>query len=174
MPNSNPNFESISRSDFESLITSQDRFQKLEDFYAYVSSREWIFAAHSKTEILTYLKKHHSKKNKEIIGRAEQVYENCFDIHGSNPTYLGSKIDWHQDFKSGRKWKREFFLNVPTMYWGDNSDAKIPWELSRFHYLLDLAIAHNLTGINKYFIKYTALIGEMIIKTTLEVNGKQI
>jgi len=164
MPNSNPNFESISRSDFESLITSQDRFQKLEDFYAYVSSREWIFAAHSKTEILTYLKEHHSKKNKEIIGRAEQVYENCFDIHGSNPTYLGSKIDWHQDFKSGRKWKREFFLNVPTMYWGDNSDAKIPWELSRFHYLLDLAIAHNLTGINKYFIKYTALIDDWMFE----------
>jgi Heparinase II/III-like protein/Heparinase II/III N-terminus len=152
----------ISTPEFESLFNTQNRFQCSEDFFEFVSSREWIFASKSKLEILAYLKEHLPKRNKEVIGRAEQVHENCFDIHGSNPTYLGAKIDWHLDFKSGRKWNKEFFLNVPTMFWGDSSDAKIPWEMSRFHYLADLAIAYNLTSMKKYLQKYVSLIENWI------------
>jgi len=152
----------VNGSKFERLITDKTDYVSLEDFYESVSTRDWIFAARDKGKILKLLKEHYSAELKQILERANRLTQNQFDIFGNGPTYLGAKIDWHLDFKSGRIWKKDFYLNVPLMFWGDYSDAKVPWELSRFYYLLDLAIAHNVSGSPKYLNKFVSLIEDWI------------
>ena len=43
---------------------------------------------------------------------------------------LGSRIDWHRDFKSGYRWPSVFYQDVEVTRLWDESDAKVPWELS--------------------------------------------
>ena len=152
----------LSVQDFEYVISTEGHFDSLDDFFDTIDKYPGILAVEEKSDILKIIKTHYKDKIRHLIGRAEQITENCFDLLGSGPTYLGAKIDWHQDFKSGRVWNRDYYLNVPQIYWGDHSDAKVPWELSRFHYLYDLALAYNLTGIKKYLDKFIALIEDWI------------
>ncbi len=160
--NLNARYDQIDGREFEKLITSAGGFQSLEEFCQYFSSREWIFATRKKHEIVNILRTKYPGFLKEVLGRAEMTTENCFDILGSGPTYLGAKIDWHMDFKSGRIWKKDFFMNVPTMYWGDRSDAKVPWEISRFYFGPDLAIAHNICHLRKYIAKFSSMVEDWI------------
>ena len=58
------------------------------------------------------------------------------------PTDLGREIDWRRDFKTGRRWPLRHGSLLPIAY-GDGSDVKVPWELSRFQHLPLLAAAHG-------------------------------
>jgi hypothetical protein len=60
---------------------------------------------------------------------------------GSGLVALGVEIDWHRDFKSGHCWPGAFYQDVEVTRLTDDSDAKVPWELSRGHHLLTLARA---------------------------------
>gem|GEM_PF-2337626 len=155
-------FEPLSANEFERILCGRGGYSSARAFCDYASSREWILRSSEIEDVCHLLRKNYPAFVKETIGGAEQVYENCFDVLGSGPTYLGAKIDWHLDFKSGRIWKRDFYQDVPLMFWGDDSDARVPWELSRFQYLVGLALAYKLTNLNKYHHKFTALVEDWI------------
>jgi hypothetical protein len=72
---------------------------------------------------------------------AEAVCAHQMDYLGSGLVDLGSQIDWNRDFKSGYRWRSDFYLDVQVTRLDDDSDAKVPWELSRGHQLLTLARA---------------------------------
>ena len=65
------------------------------------------------------------------------------------PTDLGREIDWRSDFKTGRRWPLRHGSLLRLAY-GDGSDVKVPWELSRGQHLPLLAAAHRLTGDRRY------------------------
>ena len=49
-------------------------------------------------------------------------------------------IDWHLDFKSGYRWgPLAWYMDVPFGHLG-GVDIKVPWELSRGHHLVTLAL----------------------------------
>ena len=50
-----------------------------------------------------------------------------FDLLGSGPAELGPRIDWHRDFKQGRRWPLVHHTRIRTSY-GDGSDIKVPWS----------------------------------------------
>ena len=81
----------------------------------------------------------------ELLAVAKRVADHTFDLLGSGPTSLGERIDWSRDFKSGRAWPLDHISRVTVIY-PDNSDVKVPWELSRFQHLPVLAAAYRLTG----------------------------
>jgi hypothetical protein len=155
-------FEPLSAREFERELCEKGSYSSAQAFFDYVSSQNWIFRSSEINDICHLLRKNYPEFVKTTIGHAEHVCENCFDVLGSGPTYLGAKIDWHLDFKSGRTWKRDFYRNVPLIFWGDDSDVKVPWELSRFQYLISLALAYRLTTLNKYHHKFTTLIEDWI------------
>ena len=72
---------------------------------------------------------------------ADAVLAHRVDILGSGLVSLGPTIDWHRDFKSGYVWPCRFYREVEATRLDDDSDAKVPWELSRCHHLLTLARA---------------------------------
>ncbi len=85
----------------------------------------------------------------DILERADAALAHRFDLLGSGPTDLGREIDWRSDFKTGRRWPLRHGSLLRLAY-GDGSDVKVPWELSRGQHLPLLAAAHRLTGDRRY------------------------
>jgi uncharacterized heparinase superfamily protein len=86
----------------------------------------------------------------QLIAEADEVLGGRVDILGSGPTLVGPAVDWHRDFKSGYRWPESFFMDIEVTRLEDESDAKVPWDLSRSHHLLTLARAARLTGQYRY------------------------
>jgi hypothetical protein len=84
-----------------------------------------------------------------LIAVAEEVAAHRFDLLGSGPTGVGDQIPWRRDFKHGREWPLEHISRLPIVF-GDGSDIKVPWELSRFQHLPVLAAAWRLTGEERF------------------------
>jgi uncharacterized heparinase superfamily protein len=85
-----------------------------------------------------------------LIAEADEVLAGRVDVLGSGPTQIGPEVDWQRDFKSGYRWPPQFFMDLEVTRLDDDSDAKVPWDLSRSHHLLTLARAARLTGDPRY------------------------
>ena len=97
-----------------------------------------------------------------VITRADDTLANEFRILGFAPHKFTSKIEWSRDFVSGYEWKNDYYLSVPIVVWDNESDIKIPWELSRGHYLVWLAQAWFFTGKSEYASKFVELVDDWI------------
>lgn len=90
-------------------------------------------------------------ENKEkIINKADKVCNHIFNILGSEDVNLGKKINWHKDFKSETEWDLKYYTNLDYENLDDNSDAKVPWEINRFHHLVTVGIAYSITRNERY------------------------
>lgn len=85
----------------------------------------------------------------QIIASAEQTLAHQFDYLGSGKVEMPT-IKWHEDFKSGNKWKKGVFYLKQRKSTAKGADIKVPWELSRGHHLLWLGEAYLLTNEEKY------------------------
>jgi hypothetical protein len=85
-----------------------------------------------------------------VLEWADKTINHEFDYLGSGFVNLGT-IDWHLDFKTGFKWRKDiFYLRYKGIDLTNNADVKVPWELSRCHHLLWLGEAYLLTKDEKY------------------------
>ncbi len=78
--------------------------------------------------------------------RLERVLDHEFDILGSGLTNLGPEIDWHRDFKSGRRWDLRPSARIDYAELDQPSDVRVVWELSRCHQLVTLGQAWVVLG----------------------------
>lgn len=88
------------------------------------------------------------------IAYAEHICCHEYDLLGSGFVSLGDDIDWQRDFVSGRVWpyvlaKDSFIIDLE-----DDSDIKIPWELSRHQYFVSLGQAYLYSGDEKYALEF--------------------
>lgn len=104
-----------------------------------------------------------------LIARADAVLAHRFDLLGSGPTDLGARIDWSRDFRAGRSWPRKHIYLLRTFY-SDDSDVKLPWELSRFQHLPLLAAAHRVTGDRAYLDEIGAQLEDWIESNPVEMG----
>jgi hypothetical protein len=88
-------------------------------------------------------------ERESLLDRADRALAHEFDLLGSGPLHLGPVIDWHRDFKSGRRWPLRHISRIVVSY-PDASDIKVPWELSRAQHLPVLAAAWRVTGDRRY------------------------
>jgi hypothetical protein len=89
-----------------------------------------------------------------VRAEADHVVAHRVDFLGSGLVDLGPEIDWHRDFKSGYRWPELFYQDVEVTRLDDESDAKVPWELSRCHHLLTLARAARLFEHERYAAEF--------------------
>jgi hypothetical protein len=104
-----------------------------------------------------------------LVERADAVLEHRFDLLGSGPTELGDEIDWHADFKTGRSWPLKHSSLLRTSY-GDGSDIKVPWELSRSQHLPLLAGAYRLTSDRRYLDELGSQLQSWIAANPVELG----
>jgi len=102
--------------------------------------------------------------------RADRTLKHRFDLLGSGEVCLGEKIDWHQDFKSGRCWPEVHFSKVAIVDPSDESDVKVPWELSRLQHLTDLGRAFWLTDSNQWLDEFRSLVSDWEERNPIDVG----
>jgi len=103
----------------------------------------------------------------DVVARADAVAAHRFDLLGSGPVELGAEIDWTCDFRTGRRWPLLHHARIRVSY-GDGSDIKLPWELSRAQHLPLLAAAHRLTGERRYLDELAAQLRTWIAANPVE------
>ena len=81
-----------------------------------------------------------------ILKSADQALRHEFDLLGSGLVVL-DPIDWQSDFKTGKKWKKDYYCRLTHI---QDADIKVPWELSRCQHLLWLGEAYLITGKKEY------------------------
>jgi heparinase II/III-like protein len=105
----------------------------------------------------------------DLLARADAIVAHRFDLLGSGPTDFGLEIDWLADFKSGRRWPLHHGSLLRLAY-GDGSDIKVPWELSRFQHLPLLAAAGRQTGERRYLDEIGAQLQSWIAANPVELG----
>ena len=103
----------------------------------------------------------------QILSEAQDVIENRFETLGSGKVLLGEKVNWHQDFKSGKVWPLAKLTAEEILDLGHPSDIKVPWELSRFHQVWWLGKAYWVTRNERYAEKFGELVEDWIEQNPL-------
>lgn len=94
---------------------------------------------------------------KRVIEKAERIIKNHIFILGKGEHYLGDKIDWHKDYRSGLRREKKYTFSYDLLNWSKPSDVRIIWDLNRLYFLVDLGKGYLLTGDEKYTKKYKDL-----------------
>ncbi len=85
-----------------------------------------------------------------ILAAADDALARRVKLLGSDSVELGAEIDWSRDFKSGVAWPRAYMRDIAYVDPHDASDVKVPWELSRLHWLMPAGQAYLLTRDERY------------------------
>jgi Heparinase II/III-like protein/Heparinase II/III N-terminus len=98
-----------------------------------------------------------------VLTEAEKIVRHEFNLLGSGPHYLGERIDWHRDPKSGYRWPNKFYTELyPVSNPTNNADVKLPYELSRMQHLPTLGKAYRLTGKESYAQEVVAQVADWL------------
>lgn len=99
----------------------------------------------------------------ELLKKADKLCENRIDLFALKDLYLGRKINYHKDYKSGKLAPSNVFGKKINYRSTDKvGDIKYIWELSRHLFLPVLAIAYSRTKEEKYLIHFSAYLGEWL------------
>lgn len=85
-----------------------------------------------------------------IFTRAARVMKMQIDLLGTGEIFLGEKITWNKDYKTGITWDNKYYRDISYVNFKDKSDVKIPWEISRMQWMIPVAQCYTLTGDDKY------------------------
>lgn len=96
------------------------------------------------------------------VNSAEKIVGHIFDLLGSGEINLGSKIDWHFDFKVNRQWSIIHPKGINVNELNKASDIKVPWELSRCQHFITLGKAYWYTKDERYSKEFLSQIESWI------------
>ncbi len=103
----------------------------------------------------------------ELLRNADKILMQYFDILGSGEVKL-EPLNWHTDFKSGYSWPRgKFYRDYVKVDLTNDSDVKVPWELSRCHHFLLLGQAYLVTKNEIYTQKFIQHVSDWINENPL-------
>ncbi len=123
----------------------------------------FFVAPERKVVLLEALKKAAPQAASLIVAEADQACAHVFDLLGSGPTFLGEKIDWHVDFKTGHRWNpKTYYKRIRPAPYPGGYDIKVPWELSRCQHFVRLGQAYWITGDEKYAREFVAQVSDWI------------
>jgi hypothetical protein len=132
----------------------------------------FFFHLGDKAFIVEKSKKEYAASIEQTLIDADEICTHIFDLLGSGKQELGKEIDWHLDFKTGFRW------NTQTFYLGtrkhvtldDDSDVKVPWELSRCQHFVTLGKAYWYTGDEMYATEFVTQISDWIDTNPVELG----
>jgi len=90
------------------------------------------------------------EERQRVLGAAARALAHEVDVLGTGTVQLGDPIDWHRDWKTGRTWPLGYGRRLALEELNRPSDVKVPWEISRAHWLLPAGQAYLLTGDESY------------------------
>ncbi|MCK9328983.1 MAG: heparinase II/III family protein [Candidatus Cloacimonetes bacterium] len=106
----------------------------------------------------------------KVIEEADKVSSHVFKILDLAEIQLDAKINWNEDFFSCFQWHNKFYKDIKICNLEDNSDVKIPWEMSRFQHLVCLGKGFLLSKDKKYSDEFVAQFTDWIEKNPYEYS----
>lgn len=97
-----------------------------------------FFSIANREEYVKYLKEQH--KDQQIISDADRICCHIFNLLNSGEIFLGDKILWNKDYKTGFVWDNKYYTKIKAVDFTNNSDVKFCWELSRFQHMITLSL----------------------------------
>ena len=154
----------ISDADFLRALNS--RFPVIQAFLAHLAARKeprFFLDSSRRHESVMAIRACCPDAEAFTVAAADQVCGHVFDLLGSGPTYLGERIDWHVDFKTGHRWDpRQYYADVRPASYPVGYDIKVPWELSRCQHFAWLGEAYWFTSDEKYAREFVAQVSDWI------------
>lgn len=89
-------------------------------------------------------------ERERVLDAAERAVARRIDLLGSGPVDLDRPIDWLRDVKSGYAWPPAYAPRIEYANLDEQSDVKVPWEISRVQWLLPAGQAYLLSGDERY------------------------
>jgi hypothetical protein len=81
---------------------------------------------------------------------AERALARRVKLLGPDVLDLGSPIDWQRDYRSGVTWAPRYMRDIAYVNPHDESDVKVPWEISRLQWLMPAGQAYLLDRDERY------------------------
>jgi hypothetical protein len=100
---------------------------------------------------------------------ADAICEGKFSVLGYGSVFLGFPPRWDVDFISGKDWPVKPSGEISVVR-HDQSDVKVPWELSRLQFLPVLGKAWRVTGDERYREVAMQLLADWIAKQPVGVG----
>jgi uncharacterized heparinase superfamily protein len=97
-----------------------------------------------------------------ILAAAADALAHRVRLLGPGPVQLGPRIDWLRDWRSGVAWPRGYMRDITYVNPHDQSDVKVPWEVSRLQWLMPAGQAYVLTGDERYAEEVRAVLEDWI------------
>ena len=132
----------------------------------------FFFDPSDREKIVETIKKECPESMEQIITEADEICNHIFDLLGSEKAKLGEEIDRYLDFKSGFRWNLKTYYLWTGKYvtLDDDSDEKVPWELSKCQHFVTLGKAYWFTGNEKYAKEFGIQIDNWIDQNLLELG----
>ncbi len=121
-----------------------------------------FFCVENDRQLIEKVSSSFSSELKELFESADKTMKDTFRILGFPDYSFDQRIEWNKDFVSGLTWDNDYYVGVPIVRWNDTSDIKVPWELSRGHYLVWLSSAWVLTGRREFATKVISLMEDWL------------
>ncbi len=123
-------------------------------------SRSFFIDSDDVKQVIRAYDRYFPESRKRIIASADEVIANVHDLLGSGKVRLDDEINWHQDFKTGYVWPQKSYDRIQLVDLSNNADVKVPWELSRLQFTVDLGRAFWFTSDSRYADKYIELLSD--------------
>ena len=83
------------------------------------------------------------------VREAANLLDHRVDLFELENRYLGERVNWHKDLKTGREWPRRF---SPMIDWRrtDVGGVKYVWEINRHQFLIPTAKTYFITQERRY------------------------
>ena len=132
-------------SDKQLLESLDGSYENIDELLKHIRERKqphFFFQPSDKSKMVDMVKSLYPNAIKQTIADADKIREHIFNILSSGDVYLGQKIDWHIDFKTGWRWKLKYYKKVDYGDLNNPYDVKVPWELSCCHHFVTLGKAY--------------------------------
>ncbi len=98
-----------------------------------------------------------------ILTTAADACAGCFTLLGFPTFNLGSPPNWHTDPHSGHHWNSTAPARVLDLMTRDSpADARVVWELNRFHHAVALGTAWRVTRDGCYPATFVSQVGDWL------------
>ena len=121
----------------------------------------------SKLDITNALQSLPAEQQASILRTANQAIQGQFRFLGHDFDLDINHIDWDRDYVSGKRWPSGFCHDIQVNNLDENSDVKIPWEISRLQWLIPVTQAYLMTGKAHYAESVQRLVADWIDKNPL-------
>ena len=140
-------------------------FESIDELITHIKKRQrpnFFLQPSDRNKTVNMVKSYYPKVIKQTITDADKICRHVFNLLASGDVYLGEKIDWQIDFKTGWRWKLKYYRKIDCVSLDNSCDIKVPWELSRCQHFVTLGKAYWYTGDEKYAKEFVAQVNDWI------------